>query len=744
MLDTKLKNLRRTKNFIILCIVLIPAILLVSLYPQMEKAVNKRQEEYEIYREEAMRMYNEAEFQWELQPGFVHMATETAFWIYSDLLGTSMNDSVDQSVLMEYGWHEDAYQIKEQTIYYASYDSGKEPLISTNTDLDLSGFMNLSDEEQWKMIDEHYPGSAGFAVIRFNATGNIDHVNVSMRDFIQTNDNYHELALGSVEQYKENADHWGNNINPGWKGDYLIPKNFEAVFILKDIGSFGWSYFPQIYEPDIFNHYMDIGAWVPVLVAVIGVALAALLLPFVKKLETGWEKLFSLPFEIIGVFFVIGLCGGMGMTYLMTCSSLTSFRYFTDQENVFSIIDTTVDQHTFLQIILVVNVIGWAVCFLLEYIVVASFRQFLCGPKKYIKERVLTVRLCAWIINRIKRFFKYLICSDLNKMIHRNLILFIIANTGICVCMAVLFNEEFIIGAAGFIVYALILYLFFKKYAIQIKTWYQGIVNAANQMAQGNLKITIEEDYGVFQNLGEELKNVQKGFSKAVIEEARSQNMKTELITNVSHDLKTPLTAIVTYVDLLKKEDLTEEERKNYVGILDQKSQRLKVLIEDLFEVSKAASGNIQMNFMDVDIVSLMKEVRLEMEEKISASDLNFKWNLPEEKIILSLDGQKTYRVFENLLNNILKYSLAYSRVYVDIMNEDQQVRIVFRNISAMELPEDVERLTERFVRGDASRQTEGSGLGLAIAKSFVELQNGSLDIAMDGDLFKVTIVWSR
>ena len=200
----------------------------------------------------------------------------------------------------------------------------------------------------------------------------------------------------------------------------------------------------------------------------------------------------------------------------------------------------------------------------------------------------------------------------------------------------------------------------------------------------------------------------------------------------------------MTYVDLLKQEDLTDEARKKYVGILDQKSQRLKVLIEDLFEVSKAASGNIQMNFMDVDVVSLMKEVRLEMEEKILDSELYFKWNLPEEKIILPLDGQKTFRIFENLLNNILKYSLSHSRVYVDIINEKSQVRILFRNISAIELPDDVSRLTERFVRGDASRQTEGSGLGLAIVKSFVELQHGKLDISMDGDLFKVTILWNK
>ena len=220
--------------------------------------------------------------------------------------------------------------------------------------------------------------------------------------------------------------------------------------------------------------------------------------------------------------------------------------------------------------------------------------------------------------------------------------------------------------------------------------------------------------------------------------------MKTELITNVSHDLKTPLTAIITYVDLLKKEDITEEERRSYVATLDQKSQRLKVLIEDLFEVSKANSGNISMNFMEVDVVNLMKQVRLEMEDKIAASGLIFRWNLPEEKIILSLDGQRTYRVFENLLNNILKYSMPNSRVYIDIVERNLEVQVVFKNMSAAELNFDAERLTERFVRGDESRKTEGSGLGLATVKSFVELQNGKVDVSVDGDLFKVTLAWQK
>ena len=169
------------------------------------------------------------------------------------------------------------------------------------------------------------------------------------------------------------------------------------------------------------------------------------------------------------------------------------------------------------------------------------------------------------------------------------------------------------------------------------------------------------------------------------------------------------------------------------------------MLIEDLFEVSKANSGNVKMNFLEVDIVKLMKEVRVELADKIEQSNLDFRWNLPEEKVFLNLDGQRTYRIFENLLNNAIKYAMPFTRVYVDILNKESEVVITFKNMSAQELNFDADHLTERFVRGDSSRNSEGSGLGLAIAKSFTELQNGKFDINVDGDLFKVTICfWKK
>ena len=219
--------------------------------------------------------------------------------------------------------------------------------------------------------------------------------------------------------------------------------------------------------------------------------------------------------------------------------------------------------------------------------------------------------------------------------------------------------------------------------------------------------------------------------------------MKTELITNVSHDLKTPLTAIITYVNLLKEEK-DEERRKDYVDVLERKSLRLKALIEDLFEISKASSQNVTLDLMSVDIINLFKQVKLELDDKIKEADLDFRMTLPEEKIILTLDSQKTYRIFENLLVNITKYALPHTRVYIEMMTEGQEVVIRMKNISAAELNFNPEEITERFVRGDVSRNTEGSGLGLAIAKSFVELQRGTLKIETEADLYKVEIRFKR
>lgn len=244
-----------------------------------------------------------------------------------------------------------------------------------------------------------------------------------------------------------------------------------------------------------------------------------------------------------------------------------------------------------------------------------------------------------------------------------------------------------------------------------------------------------------FSNLAENINNIGEGLDKAIYNQLKSERLKSELITNVSHDLKTPLTSIINYIELIKKEeDIKPEHIKDYVNVLDSKSKRLKVLIEDLFEASKASSGNLELNMEKIDITQLLRQAIGEMEEKLSNANLDLKLRVPEEKTYIMADGKKLYRVLENLLSNISKYSLNNTRVYIDIIEENDKVRLLMKNISSYELNFDPEEIMERFKRADESRNTEGSGLGLAIARDLVNAQGGRFDINIDGDLFKSVV----
>lgn len=220
--------------------------------------------------------------------------------------------------------------------------------------------------------------------------------------------------------------------------------------------------------------------------------------------------------------------------------------------------------------------------------------------------------------------------------------------------------------------------------------------------------------------------------------------MKTELISNVSHDLKTPLTSIITYIDLLKSDQLDEQQRQEYLNVLDKNSIRLKNLIEDLFEVSKVNSGDVQLHIVDIDIVALIKQAQLECLDKFEEKNLDVRFQSNCEKIIYPLDSAKTYRIFENLFINISKYALSHTRVYLDVIENEDDIHIIFKNISESEMNFNENEIVERFVRGDKSRNTNGSGLGLAIVKSFVELQGGLFKVDIDGDLFKTMIIFKK
>ncbi|MDY3958809.1 sensor histidine kinase, partial [Romboutsia timonensis] len=269
----------------------------------------------------------------------------------------------------------------------------------------------------------------------------------------------------------------------------------------------------------------------------------------------------------------------------------------------------------------------------------------------------------------------------------------------------------------------------------------EQIRNGIDKIKNGNIehKIEIKKDL-LFDDIVKDINEIGKTINIAVEERLKSERMKNELITNVSHDLKTPLTAIINYISLMKKEDIQPKHLKDYVQVLDKRSQRLKILIEDLFEASKIGSNNIELNLEENDINQLLTQTLVEMEDYINESKLDFIVNTPDKEVYILADGKKTFRVFENIISNILKYSLEKTRVYIDLVESDKKVHISFKNISKYQLNFDPDEITERFTRGDLSRNTEGSGLGLAIAKGLVQAQGGELKVDIIGDLFIVNI----
>ncbi|EPY2280591.1 HAMP domain-containing sensor histidine kinase [Clostridium sporogenes] len=301
------------------------------------------------------------------------------------------------------------------------------------------------------------------------------------------------------------------------------------------------------------------------------------------------------------------------------------------------------------------------------------------------------------------------------------------------------YNNILIASIITILYIALLIRYLFKK-----ADYLNEILKATKEITCGNLDYIIKEHKGdILGKIAHNINNMKEGYKRSLEEQVKSERLKTELITNVSHDLKTPLTSIINYIDLLKKEDLSKDEVNAYISVLDRKSERLKFLIEDLFEASKMSSGSIELNIERIDVTALLKQALGEFQQKIKKSSLQLKFKC-NNKAYANLDGKKTWRVFENLINNIIKYSEPNTRVYIDLIQTDTKIIITMKNISHYEMNFTSDEIFERFKRGDKSRNTEGSGLGLAIAKSIVELQGGNLNINIDGDLFKVIIEFNK
>lgn len=269
---------------------------------------------------------------------------------------------------------------------------------------------------------------------------------------------------------------------------------------------------------------------------------------------------------------------------------------------------------------------------------------------------------------------------------------------------------------------------------------FEQIQDGVMKIKEGNLSHKIDiKDNGELGKLSKNINTISSGLEKAIENELKSERMKSELITNVSHDIRTPLTSIITYIDLLKSET-DEAKKEDYLEVLENKSERLKVLIDNLFEASKVSSGTIPVNLEKIDIISLLNQGLGELDDKIKETELEFILDLPDKPLYINADGDLLWRAIQNILSNIFKYSLHGSRVYIDLGQDDDYAYLTIKNISAYELNISEEELMERFKRGDESRSSEGSGLGLSIAQSLVEIQKGKFSINIDGDLFKSNI----
>lgn len=556
----------------------------------------------------------------------------------------------------------------------------------------------------------------------------------------------------------------GSEISAGHNTMFRLemPKNCEITFCIsrqaaQSLGQNGqYIYYDQdmnnvsvYFSMGEYASYYLSGCQQMFLILALLIFLLALVLPGLGE-ERAWEKVVLLKLPIEAVVVILTIIAGIGSEQVVGL-----VFWVRSGHALGTVLRGNSAQIQLLTIILTyaLNVLAVAALFFIAWCLGVSLRAMrVQGARAYLKQHSLCYLLVPFwkkLWRGMKKGFSigrdkvvdvyhdaehFDVTKDAKKLILR----IVLWNALILVIVCSLPLG----GVTIAVIYSVVLYFVLRRYVSKLQKKYGLLLKATNEIAQGNLNVTIEEDLGVFEPFKPQIYRIEEGFRNAVAEEVKSQRMKSELITNVSHDLKTPLTAIITYVKLLQEPGVTEEQRKEYLETLDRKSLRLKALIEDLFEVSKANSQNITLDIRDVDIVSMVKQVEFEMEDKLADAGLDVRMNLPEEKVIVPLDSQKTFRIFENLFGNIAKYALPGTRVYVNGFTAKDEVTIILKNIAAQELSASGEELTERFVRGDASRNTEGSGLGLAIAKSFTEIQGGKFRIELDGDLFKVVLIW--
>ncbi|MCT4597270.1 MAG: HAMP domain-containing histidine kinase [Vallitalea sp.] len=549
-----------------------------------------------------------------------------------------------------------------------------------------------------------------------NVTGGInfsDMVHEKMHIKV-TIDEDRDYKIENKTNYKIDENRFISDLNNWLNEEY---NNISIIFIINnDIENYNDSFTHEI------NHYnAEIYAEIILVIGIVTILLLIIIafsIKFSYQKQTSICKIFNsmyleikiLLWAIVFNGFVFGLIR-YDISYLIDLISETSFNYY---------------------------LIGISFVFTLLTLIYLSIVYikyiYYNGIIEGVIKNSLIGKVSIYIVKKINRVYNNMINIDVREKDNRKIFLLIGIHSIVILIITV--TDVGLLSLALALTYTVIIF----KYLFQLINNVRVLNEGSSQLSQGNFDIRVEEEIGILTPIAKNINNINSGFRVAVDNATKSQKMKTELISNVSHDLKTPLTSIITYIDLLKSGEINKKTQNEYIDILDKKAKRLNVLIEDLFEASKASSGNIDLQMKEIDVIALFKQTLGELEEKINNSSLIMKISMPEDKIMCLLDGRRTYRVFDNIVSNIVKYSMNKSRVYIDIQQHEKEVKFIFKNIASYEMNFDASEITERFTRGDKARNTEGSGLGLSIAKSLVELQNGKLSISIDGDLFKLIV----
>lgn len=742
-MDIKLKSNKKGLKIIICCgLMLILGGILVALYPffsdqleaQAKADASNVVTQREDIREEAVANY-------------LNRLYSGAYGMYWQLMQKEASSVISPTDLI---FQDPDHEISEESreyfdsrfedLYTNFMDSiaengGKYLILDEKTGIKLT---NTKDELE-SIAGGQTPasGDACYVAFRFLESGELEVPALTMGDWPMEKSR-ERVALNTAGTM---LDSLGESSFRAYEGLVKEPKNILVVVTFPETPVLsGWYEYYTGEAYVLYSRTLNSGLGAAALVGLAIVTLLALLLPLWRTLGVGEGRFGHIPLELIftGGLFYLGMMDIGSAFFLMIGNVLNG----STAESMAAAGFWSLGVDNTQKLLLGFHVLLWAFVFGLWFCLVLSLRRiFVVGVKRYLKEQCWTVQFCRYLWRKIKSFFLRLEQIDVTEPGNRRLLLALGANA----LLLTLFCSIWFVGILGILIYTIVMFFVLQHFQDRFRNRYQAVLDAAKEMAEGNLDAEFpEEDLGTFEPLKHELIQIQSGFKVAVEEEARSQNLKTELITNVSHDLKTPLTAIITYIGLLKDGAGTEEERQGYIDTLEKKAARLKRLIEDLFEVSKAASGNLKVEKEPVDLAELVRQAAFEMEDSMADAELTLRIHVPEGKIPLMLDSGKTFRILENLLGNAAKYSVPGTRAHLVLEDLERQVRLEVKNVSKNELDENLDWLKGRFVRGDKSRNTEGSGLGLAIVESFVKIQGGSFSIESDGDIFKAIVTFPK